>query len=54
MAIVDERTPSHARAQALERLAETFERDRRNRGDFAQAQAAWRRHIGDLRRLLGR
>lgn len=52
VAIFDERTPVHAREPLLERLAETFERDRRVRDDFAEAQVEWRRYIAELKRYL--
>lgn len=51
-AIFDDRTPVHARDLLLERLAETFERDRRVRDDFAEAQSEWRRYIAELKRYV--
>jgi hypothetical protein len=52
IAIFDDRTPDHARGALLERLAETFERDRRVRDDFAETQSEWRRFIAELKRYL--
>lgn len=51
-AIFDDRTPAHAREPLLERLAETFARDRRVRVDFAEAQSAWRAYIVELKRYV--
>lgn len=51
-AILDDRMPAHAREPLLERLAETFARDRRARDDFAEAQTAWRAYIVELKRYL--
>ncbi|MFO1076372.1 MAG: hypothetical protein U1E73_01445 [Planctomycetota bacterium] len=50
--ILDDATPEHARVALLEMLAETFERDRRNRENIAAARDGIARFFAELRRRL--
>lgn len=51
--ILDPATPEPSRVPLLELLAETFERDARNRASLAAAQEHWAQFFARLRRLLG-